>query len=176
MSYLIRAPHADEWQKAKELRLAALADPVAPIAFAETLEEAAEHPDSFWQERTASASRGTSARQFIAEGPGVGWVGTVVVLVERPGDDDFFGKPVPAPQAHMVGVFVRAEHRGSGLIEQLCDAATEWAWALEEPLVGRVRLFVHEDNQRAAGFYRKFGFVPTGIAIGSDYEMELARA
>lgn len=98
-----------------------------------------------------------------------------MVLVERPGNDDFLGKPIRAPQAQLVGVFVRAENRGSGLAEQLFEAAMEWAWSLEDPVVGRVRLFVHTDNERAAAFYQRFGFVATGTAVGADREMEIVR-
>lgn len=29
----------------------------------------------------------------------------------------------------------------------------------------RVRLIVHEDNGRAQGFYRKVGFVPSGVRV-----------
>ncbi len=35
----------------------------------------------------------------------------------------------------------------------------------EEPVLGHVRLFVHEKNERAAGFYRRFGFRPSGLVI-----------
>ncbi|MGY4919484.1 GNAT family N-acetyltransferase [Streptomyces sp. 900116325] len=175
MVYLIRAVRANEWLKVKELTLSALADPVAPVAFATTLEERAGQPDSFWQERVEGAARGAAVRQFIAEGPDGSWAGIVVVLVERPGNDDFFGKPIRAPQAQLVGVFVRVENRGSGLTEQLFEAGIEWAWSLEEPVVGRVRLFVHADNERAAAFYQRFGFVATGMAVGAYRGMEIAR-
>lgn len=175
MVHLIRTVQADDWRKAKELTLASLADPVAPVAFLTTLDEMTGKPDSFWQERVTRSSQGTAARQFIAEGPDGAWAGTVVVLVERPGNDDFFGKPIEAPQAHLVGVFVHAEHRGSGLTEQLFEAGLTWAWSLEEPTLDRVRLFVHDENVRAAAFYRKFGFTATGVAVGPDREMVIAR-
>ncbi|MER0447182.1 GNAT family N-acetyltransferase [Streptomyces sp. Edi4] len=182
MDYLIRPVRADEWLRMKELRLVALADPVAPVAFLETPEQALARPDSFWQERTAGVTRGTSARQFVAETPDGELVGTVVVLVEEVGAKDIFGAEITAPQAHLVGVFVRDEYRGVGLTERLFEAAVEWAWALETPPVERVRLYVHEDNPRAQGFYRKFGFVATGQcapvvgkAGGVDLEMELVR-
>ncbi|WP_329175635.1 GNAT family N-acetyltransferase [Streptomyces sp. NBC_01477] len=175
MTYLIRAVQADEWPRVKELRLSALADPVAPLAFITTLEQGAAQPDAFWQESTEAASRGTAVRQFIAEDPEGSWAGTVVVLVERPGNDDFFGQPILAPQAQLVGVFVRAEHRGSGLAEQLFEAGVAWAWSLRAPAVGRVRLFVHAANERAAAFYRRFGFTATGLAVGEDQEMQITR-
>ncbi|NGO49508.1 GNAT family N-acetyltransferase, partial [Streptomyces ureilyticus] len=55
---------------------------------------------------------------------------------------------------------VRPEWRGRGVTERLFACAVEWAWEVAQ--VERVRLFVHERNSRAEGFYRKFGFVPSG--------------
>lgn len=58
MDHVIRAVQPDEWAKAKDIRLASLQDPAAPVAFLETYEEALEQPDSFWQERAAGSSPG----------------------------------------------------------------------------------------------------------------------
>ncbi|MFI7018833.1 GNAT family N-acetyltransferase [Streptomyces sp. NPDC050164] len=163
MSYVIRSVRADEWVAAKELRLAALRDPVAHLAFLETYEEAAARPDSFWQERTARAAEGAdAAQQIIAEGPDGRWVGTLTVLVEEPGTKDWAGFPVERKQGHLVGVFVRPEERGSGLTEVMFDAALEWVWGRG---LERVRLIVHEDNGRAQRFYRRVGFVPSGLIV-----------
>ena len=129
-SYVIRAVRADEWPAAKELRLAALRDPVAYLAFLETYEEGVARPDSFWKERTAGAADGAdSAQQIIAEGPDGRWVGMLTVLVEEPGTTDWAGFPVERKQGHVVGVFVLPEERGSGLTDVLFDAALEWSWA-----------------------------------------------
>ncbi|MFJ6572422.1 GNAT family N-acetyltransferase [Streptomyces sp. NPDC091292] len=163
MEHVIRAVRADEWPQVKELRLAALLDPAAPVAFLETYDDACPKPDVFWQGRTAQAAQGVVQRQFVAEGADGTWGGTVVVLIEEPGALDFFGRPVIRRQAQLVGVFVRAEHRGTGLTEALFDAALEWAWSVDG--IERVRLFVHQDNGRAEGFYRKVGFVPTGVTV-----------
>ncbi|MFI7410349.1 GNAT family N-acetyltransferase [Streptomyces sp. NPDC049627] len=163
MNYVIRSIRADEWPAAKELRLAALQDPVAHLAFLETYEEAAARPDSFWQERAAGACEGADkAQTIIAEGPDGRWVGTVTVLLEEPGTTDWAGFPVERKQGHVVGVFVRPEERGSGLTEVLFDAALEWAWGRGAE---RARLIVHEDNGRASRFYRKVGFVPSGLVV-----------
>jgi GNAT superfamily N-acetyltransferase len=173
MSYVIRSVRADEWPAAKELRLAALRDPVAHLAFLETYEEAAARPDSFWQERTAGAAEGADARQqIIAAGPDGRWVGTLTVLVEEPGTTDWAGFPVERKQGHVVGVFVRPEERGSGLTEVLFDAALEWAWGRG---LERVRLIVHEENGRAQRFYRRVGFEPSGLVVplGDSEEREL---
>ncbi|GAA3372865.1 GNAT family N-acetyltransferase [Streptomyces sannanensis] len=166
MDHVIRPVRPDEWRKVKELRLAALADPVAHLAFLDTYEKASVRPDSFWQERTLGGSmEGAGAdRQFVAEGPDGEWAGTVVVLVEKAGADDVFGGRIAADQGHLVAVFVRPEHRGTGLTRRLFRAALDWAWSLEEPRLTRVRLFVHEDNARARAFYRKFGFMESGEA------------
>ncbi|MFJ2094444.1 GNAT family N-acetyltransferase [Streptomyces sp. NPDC087901] len=167
MDYVIRAVRADEWRSAKELRLAALQDPAAPVAFLETYEEGLERSDDFWRERTVGASEEGEGRvrQFIAEAPDGSWAGTVTVLIERPDGDTVFGEAAAVHQAHVVGVFVRPEVRGEGLAEELFRAGTDWAWSLGEPVIERVRLYVHEDNPRAAALYRRIGFVPTGESV-----------
>ncbi|MEU3063901.1 GNAT family N-acetyltransferase [Streptomyces subrutilus] len=163
--YVVRAVRAEEWRKVKELRIAALQDPVAPVAFLETLEQAAGRGDAFWQDRARVASQGRVVRQFVAEGPDGQWVGSVTLLVEAGGSVDFLERPIERTQGHMVGVFVRDGYRGAGVADGLFRAALEWAWSLEEPVLERVRLFVHRDNPRAAAFYRRFGFVATGTVL-----------
>jgi GNAT superfamily N-acetyltransferase len=161
--YVVRAIRPDEWPAVKQLRLDALRDPVADIAFLETYDDALGSPDSFYQERAArSAEEGSGARQFIAEAPDGTWAGTVTLLTEEAGTTDWAGYPVDQRQGHVVGVFVRPEHRGNGLIKALFDAAVEWAW---ERGAERVRLIVHEDNARAQGAYRKAGFAPSGVVV-----------
>ncbi|MFF7976594.1 GNAT family N-acetyltransferase [Streptomyces sp. NPDC007905] len=162
-AYVVRAIRPDEWATVKQLRLDALRDPVAHIAFLETYEDAVGRPDSFYQERAArSAEESRGARQFIAEAADGTWAGTVTVLIEEAGTKDWAGYPVERRQGHAVGVFVRPEHRGNGLIKALFDAGVAWAW---ERGAERVRLLVHEDNTRAQGAYRKVGFVPSGVVL-----------
>ncbi|MCX5049231.1 MULTISPECIES: GNAT family N-acetyltransferase [unclassified Streptomyces] len=163
MNYKIRPVRTDEWVEAKALRLVALQDPVAHLAFLETYEEALAHPDSFWRDRTAGGAEGAlGAQQFIAEGPDGEWVGTLTVLIEEPGATDWAGFPVERSQGHVVGVFIRPELRGIGLTEVLFDAGLEWAWARGVELV---RLIVHEENGRAQAFYRRAGFLPSGRTV-----------
>lgn len=160
MNQVIRSIRADEWRAVRELRLVALQDPVAHLAFRETYEESVARPDAFWQERAAGAAEGVAERrQFVAVDPDGVWTGSVVVLVERAGEADFLGHVGEWDQAHLVGVFVRPEHRGSGVTDALFETALAWAW---ETGLDRVRLFVHEKNGRAEAFYRRVGFVPTG--------------
>ncbi|MFF1835314.1 GNAT family N-acetyltransferase [Streptomyces sp. NPDC058231] len=167
MDYVIRPVRAEEWPLVKDIRLAALQDPVAPVAFLETYEQGMAQPDSFWQGRAAGGAEDSDGekRQFVAEAPDGSWAGTISVLVERPDGDLRFGEPAKVDQAHVVGVFVRPEARGAGLAEQLFQAGVDWAWSLGEPRIRRVRLYVHENNPRAAAFYRRFGFTPTGETL-----------
>ncbi|WP_232626750.1 GNAT family N-acetyltransferase [Streptomyces alfalfae] len=175
---VVRAVRAEEWPRVKELRLAALRDPAAPVAFLETYEQAVAEPDSHWRARAAGNSHATRARQFVAVGPGDEWAGSVTVLVEEPGSQDIFSEEITRRQAHLVGVYVRPEHRGSGVTEALFEAALAWAWSLEG--LERARLYVHERNPRAMAFYRRFGFVRgAGVARlpgdtpAEEYEMVL---
>ncbi|MEU0008564.1 GNAT family N-acetyltransferase [Streptomyces sp. NPDC006314] len=161
--YVVRAIRPDEWTAVKQLRLDALRDPVAHLAFLETYEDAVAKSDAFWQERAiGSGEASESARQVIAETPDGTWAGTVTVLVEEAGTTDWSGRSVERRQGHVVGVFVRPEHRGNGLIKALFDAGVAWAG---ERGAERVRLFVHADNARAQGAYRKLGFVPSGVVV-----------
>jgi RimJ/RimL family protein N-acetyltransferase len=168
--YVIRAVRLEEWPAVRRLRLDALRDPAAPLAFLESYEEASAKPDSFWQERTASGAEGSAtARQLIAEAPDGTWAGTVTLLVEEPDTKDWAGQPVERRQTHVVGVFIRPEHRGRGLLKALFDAGLEWSW---ERGAERVRLLVHEDNGRAQAAYRKAGFVPSGVVVPFFHDEE----
>ncbi|MFI5758933.1 GNAT family N-acetyltransferase [Streptomyces sp. NPDC051569] len=184
MNHVLRTVRADEWAKAKEIRLAALRDPAAPVAFLETYEQAVQRTDAYWQERAAGTAplRGVSATaQFIAEAPDGCWSGSVTMFVEEAGGTDFFGVRTEQTQGHLVGVYVRPERRGTGLIGELIATALDWAWSLEEPRLERVRLYVHEENPRAHAAYRRSGFVPTGRTAPFEQdslvkELELAVA
>lgn len=162
MDHVIRSVRAEEWAPAKELRLAALQDDAAPLAFLDTYDAASARPEAHWRARTEEAARSTAVAQFVAVAPDGSWSGTVSVLVENAGSRDFLGRVVERAQGHIVGVFVRPEHRGAGLLGALVDAACAWAWGLEEPRPARLRLYVHEANGRALGAYRKLGFELTG--------------
>ncbi|MCZ1008241.1 GNAT family N-acetyltransferase [Streptomyces lydicus] len=173
MTYVIRPVKAAEWQRLRELRLAALADPIARVAFNETLEEAAGRPDEIWQRRAAGSEQGAAPLTFIGEAASGRWGGMVVVLVEE--DEE-------VPQTHVVGVYVRPEHRGTGLARELFEAAIGWSWDLADPVMERVRLWVHEENPRAEALYRSLGFVATGRTMADpkdvaalEREMALSR-
>ncbi|MDI3421544.1 GNAT family N-acetyltransferase [Streptomyces luteolus] len=166
---VIRQVRPDEWPEAKALRLTALRDPLARLAFGETYEGVRTQSEQFWKDRTAKGAEGGPHRQFIAEGPAGAWVGTVTVRVKDPGSADATGSRSEPRQAHLVAVFVRPEHRGGDVARGLFRAAVDWARA--EAGVERVRLRVHRENGRAEAFYRKAGFVRVAV-VGDEYEME----
>ncbi len=174
--YEVRRVRADEWRRARELRLEALADPVAPLAFLETLETATSRPAEFWRARTRNAARGDDVVQVVAVArEGDRWVGTVTGLLEEPGSADLAGGQVERRQAHLVGVYVNPGHRGHGLLGRLADATLAWARGRG---VEHARLFVHVDNARARAAYVGLGFAPTGRGFRSDAgeELEMTRA
>ncbi|QNP71821.1 GNAT family N-acetyltransferase [Streptomyces roseirectus] len=170
----VRAVRPDEWRAVRELRLAALQDDAAPLAFFDTYESAVKQPDSFWQERAAGA------RQFVAVGAGGEWVGGLAVLVEEAGSLDWAGLPVERRQGQVVGVYVRPAARGGGVVVGgLFRAALEYAWEIG---LDRVRLLVHEENRRAVTAYERIGFVASGVVVpiegadGNELEYVYARA
>ncbi|MEU2119086.1 GNAT family N-acetyltransferase [Streptomyces sp. NPDC016459] len=184
MDYAIRTIRAHEWEKAREIRLTALRDPIAHLAFLDTYEAAVERPESFWRERAEGASDDGPGgmRQFVAEAPDGRWAGTLTVLVERAAVETLLGDVPVAEQTHVVGVFVREEARGSGVIDALFEAAAEWSWSLVEPRIERARLYVHAENVRAQAVYRRLGYAATGVRVapheGEDaveWEHELLR-
>jgi GNAT superfamily N-acetyltransferase len=170
----VRRVRMSEATKVRSIRLEALGDPAADIAFLETREQAERQSDDFWRERTAGAALSESAAQFVAEA-GRDWVGTVTVLRPEPGSTDYFGRQARAGRALVVSVYVRPSHRGRGALDALVDAAAQWALdAGEEEL----QLDVHEDNARARRAYARLGFVPTGRTSEgpNGVELEMVRA
>lgn len=171
MSFAVRRVRVDEWERVRDLRLDAVRDPAASIAFLHSFEEESTHDDAFWQQRAAGAASGEAVAQFIAEADGE-WIGTVSVLRHTAGSTDHHGRPVTSSRGDVVGVFIRQESRGRGIIDALLDAAAEWAASLGD---ATLTLDVHADNARAQAAYRRAGFADTGVrftaSIGPEIEM-----
>jgi ribosomal protein S18 acetylase RimI-like enzyme len=163
MTMEIRRIRADEWREVRDLRLEALRDPLASVAFFETYEESKATPDEFWQERAAGAADGSRVSQWVAQLEGR-WVGSVVVIAFRPGDTDYYGKDVVDARARLVGVYVEPSSRRLGVVEQLISAAA--AWTRDQGFVA-LGLEVHPDNTRAVNAYLRCGFVDTGERVHS---------
>ncbi|MEW1833664.1 GNAT family N-acetyltransferase [Microbacterium sp. NPDC079995] len=166
---VIRRVRLQEWREVRDLRLRALRDPAAPIAFLSTVEEALGQDDAFWQQRTADAAMGEGAAQFVAVVANR-WVGSVTVLLRAAGETDTLGRRVDVPQADLVGVFVDADHRGRGVIDALVDVASAWA---EAAGVNGLTLDVHADNARARAAYARLGFAPTGLETEVEVGVEI---
>lgn len=141
MPYTIRQARREDWREFRELRLAALRDPVARVAFFEPYEEAAELPRGEWERR--SSGKDTVTFAGLADDEGGAWAGMVSTFLQR-------------GRVRVVGVYLCPEHRGTGLAGDLMRTAVSWGGRRE------VRLHVHEHNKRAARFYESFGFRPTG--------------
>jgi ribosomal protein S18 acetylase RimI-like enzyme len=165
--YSVRPVRAHEWRQVRQLRLAALSDEAAPIAFLQTYDDAAARPDGFWRERVEAsavdAGTDATARQFIAVHEDGTWVGGVVALVDA----------AATPSAgNVVAVHLLPEHRGRGVVQQMLAEATGW---LRERGLQEARLHVHADNVRAQRAYAKAGFTRTGTSftstIGPEIEM-----
>ena len=177
--YTVRPVRAHEWRESKALRLLALSEEAAPMAFVESHGEAAARPDDFWQGRARSSSLdagpGAGARSFVAVTDDGTWVGTAAVLIEEAGDADFEGRVVEEAGGHVVGVFLHPEHRGRGVMDSVLQAATDW---LRERGSSRARLYVHAGNARAQRCYERSGFRPTGARFTGTTgpQIELTRA
>jgi GNAT superfamily N-acetyltransferase len=170
--YTVRRVRAEEWRRLRELRLDALRDPIAHLAYLDRIEAALERPDSYWQERTRTAASGTTVGQFVGiDGHGY-LAGTVTALVTAPGEPDYIGETSPDLRAAVVAVYVRPGHRGSGVLQAILSETEAWLSGIG---VQQVRLHVHEHNVRAQGAYRKCGYVDTGARVempdGVNHEM-----
>ncbi|MFS0867411.1 GNAT family N-acetyltransferase [Microbacterium sp. 179-B 1A2 NHS] len=162
-----------EWREVRDLRLRAVRDPAAPVAFMTTLEQELARDEAFWRERAAGAALSDESAQFVAV-VGDRWVGTATVLIRPAGEPEGAAGDGPA-RATVVGVYIDAGHRGSGILARLFDAADEWAGARG---AAALTLEVHADNARARAAYTRLGFAPTGreftSVIGPELEMQRA--
>ena len=169
----VRRVLASDGERVRALRLEALDDPAAGMAFLETRSDALERPRSFWDERTVGAALSGSAAQFIAETAST-WVGTVTILIPDSDVPDYFGRLRPEGTALAVAVYVSPAYRGRGILDQLFEAAAQWA---RDRDCRELVLDVHLDNARAQAAYARLGFASTGGTIdgqnGREIEMAL---
>jgi len=143
MSRLVtRAIRADDWQLARSLRCAALAD--APEAFAARLADELALTDAAWQARARSNERGHETIGFFAlvEDEPVG----LVVGIWNGG---------PPPFAELVSLWVAPRARRLGAAQALCEAICDWA---ASRACERVALRVTPSNTPAQRLYLRLGF------------------
>ncbi|WP_395640778.1 GNAT family N-acetyltransferase [Pseudolysinimonas sp.] len=161
---VIRRVRADEGPRVRRLRLEALADPVAAIAFLETTEQALARPDAEWSERAARNATAADQAGFVAVLDDE-HVGSVVVFPRRAGEPDYFQRIPTVDTATLVGVYVSPRVRGRGVIDALIRAAQDWARDAGYP---ELTLDVHERNVVAIAAYRRGGFEVVGEFAGDD--------
>ncbi|MEI7054340.1 GNAT family N-acetyltransferase [Nocardioides sp. CCNWLW239] len=172
VSCTVRRVRAEEWRSLRDLRLEALRDPIAHLAYLERFEDAVQRPDSYWREQAQTAASSTTVGKFVAANEHGDLGGTVTALVTAPGEPDYIGETSPHLRAAVVGVYVRPSLRGGRVLSAILSEAEVW---LRDLGVQQVRLHVNEHNLRARGAYRKCGYVDTGVRVemvdGINHEM-----
>jgi GNAT superfamily N-acetyltransferase len=146
MTSTVRRLGVADWEQLRDVRLRALQD--SPSAFLKSYEEESEYGADRW--RTWFSDR------------------TVVFTAERDGSTIGMICGIPAGEderdpdaAMMVAMWTDPAVRGSGVAVALTDELVAWA---KESGYLRLVLWVYDVNPRAAAFYRRYGFVPTGRA------------
>lgn len=134
----------------RALRLEMLAD--TPLAFLETIADAAARPHAQFAQRITNTSTGSHAAQFVAD-PGRG------PFVAHAG-----GTAAPEDPALTVifAVYVTPTWRGRGLVTALIDEVAAWSRASGRP---ELLLEVVVGNDRAVRAYERIGFVDTGVRV-----------
>ena len=134
----VRTTEAKDWMLLKQVRLAALFN--TPTAFGVSYETAAKYTDEQWQER-ATATAGPEFWLAFVDGKSVGMIGGGISRTNR---------------YNLIGMWVEPSMRGSGAASSLVEAVK--SRALQKGY-DHIFLDVCPDNERAASFYLKQGFV-----------------
>ena len=145
MTIVVRRMRADEWERYRAVRLAALLD--APSAFGSSYGAEADRPDAEWMARADSGARGDERATFFAIDDESGdevVVGLVGGYVEVDGSVD------------LVSMWTSPAARRQSVGRLLVRAVVEWAG--DRPL----SLWVTRGNDAAHGLYTAMGFVESG--------------
>jgi ribosomal protein S18 acetylase RimI-like enzyme len=142
----IRVVQDEEWERARDLRLRALAD--APESFGSSLEEEERLSHSAWKELWERWAPSDNRVWFV----------------EATDDDEFVGMAVgvlddPPKTAYLFGMWVEPGRRRSGVGRRLVEAVIEWGRARGAV---RIELDVNEATTPAVALYQACGFAPTG--------------
>ena len=146
----VRRAKADEWRQLREIRLEALKD--TPIGFGEYYEDALAKGDEVWRERARKVAESEAVALFVAARENGRLIGTAGAYAPEASGREYV----------LYSVYVTPEFRGAefGTASRLFDAAISWARLTAGAEI--VSLEVHEANDRARAFYRRYGFVETG--------------
>jgi RimJ/RimL family protein N-acetyltransferase len=135
----------------RALRLEMLAD--SPLAFLETLAQAAARSHDEYRRRIRQASEGGQLAQFVADpGPGGRLIGHAggTVLPDEPDVTIVFA------------VYLTPGRRGGPVLAELVEAVAEWSRAAGRP---ELMLEVVVGNDRAVRAYERLGFTDTGLRV-----------
>jgi RimJ/RimL family protein N-acetyltransferase len=133
----------------RALRLEMLAD--SPLAFLETVAQAAARPHEDKRRRIVQASAGRALAQFVAD-PGGRLIGHAggTVMPEEPSVTIVFA------------VYITPAHRGTGVLADLVEAVAAWSREVGRP---ELMLEVVVGNDRAVRAYERLGFTDTGVRV-----------
>ncbi|MFF5173945.1 GNAT family N-acetyltransferase [Micromonospora sp. NPDC000089] len=145
----VRRVRPEDAARMRALRLEMLAD--TPLAFLETVAQAAARPHAEYAARIAQVAAGRHTAQFVAEADGrlVGHAGGTV-------------SPDEPALTVVYAVYVTPTWRGSGLLGALVDAVGAWSHECGRP---QLLLEVVVGNDRAYRAYQKIGFTDTGVRV-----------
>jgi GNAT superfamily N-acetyltransferase len=146
----VRRVRPADTARMRALRIEMLAD--SPLAFLETLAQAAARSHAEYGARIAEVSAGHQVAQFVAEAPDGRFVGHAGGVVAP---DD------PALTV-VFAVYVTPAWRGRGLLGPLTDAVAAWSRGAGRP---GLMLEVVVGNDRAVRAYERLGFVDTGVRV-----------
>ena len=150
-AWSVRRVTAADAARMRALRLEMLAD--SPLAFLETLAQAAARPHEAYRRRIAQSAAGDQVAQFLAEphdgGRLIGHAGGTV-LPETPEETVIFA------------VYVTPAYRGGKVLAELIEAVAAWSRAARR---NRLMLEVVVGNVRALRAYEKLGFEDTGDRV-----------
>ncbi|PZG12278.1 GNAT family N-acetyltransferase, partial [Micromonospora craterilacus] len=148
----IRRVRPTDAGRMRALRLEMLAD--APLAFLETVAEAAARPHAEYAARVARVSAGADTAQFVADPgrPGGRLVGHAGGIAH----------PTEPDVTVLYAIYVTPAWRGSGLLADLVAAVAAWSRACRR---NELMLEVVVGNDRAYRAYQRVGFVDTGVRV-----------
>jgi ribosomal protein S18 acetylase RimI-like enzyme len=145
----VRRVRPSDAARVRALRLEMLAD--SPLAFLESLADAAARPHAEFAALIAGTSVGHLQARFIAERDGrlIGHAGGI-------------SWPEDSRTTVVFAVYITPEDRGSGVLEMLVDAVAAWSRAAGRP---RLLLEIVTGNDRALRAYRRLGFELSGERV-----------
>jgi GNAT superfamily N-acetyltransferase len=145
MSVTVRRLGEDDWAALREVRLRALID--APESFYTTYQDSVALMEADWRARLRATDKVTLLAEVDDHAAGM-------VTGVQAGDEER-----DPDAALMLAMWVSPEYRGHGVADALTTELLTWS---REQSYKRLLLWVYDAAPRAAAFYRRAGFLPTG--------------